>query len=85
VVYGRVQGVGFRWFVQHAGQRLGLVGNVSNRPDGTVEITVEGKGSEIEQFIQDVSRGPSMAYVEHVEVHEINPTGRYRSFQIEGW
>ena len=85
VVHGRVQGVGFRYFVQHCGTRLGLAGNVRNSPDYSVEIIVEGDSTRIEQFLKEVRKGPPMSRVERVETHEIAVTGDYGSFQIEGW
>jgi acylphosphatase len=85
VVHGMVQGVGFRFFVQRAGSRLGLGGNVRNLPDSTVEIVVEGDARRIAEFVREVSRGPSMAHVDRMQVSDLEPTGRYHSFMIEGW
>ena len=84
-VYGRVQGVGFRFFVQHAGNRLGLVGNVRNCPEGTVEIVVEGNDKKLAEFIRQVEKGPPLARVERVAVLDIPVKGTYSSFSIEGW
>jgi len=85
IVHGRVQGVGFRYFVRRAGARLGLTGNVLNRSDGTVEITVEGDEDAIVQFLGQVSEGPPSSRIERLDTEEITPSGSYRSFQIEGW
>ena len=85
IVHGRVQGVGFRYFVQHAGKYLGLTGNVRNCPDWTVEIVVEGDAETIADFIKQVERGPSLARVQHVDVIDIPIKGTYSSFTIEGW
>ena len=85
VVHGRVQGVGFRYFVQHAANRLGLTGNVRNCPDSTVEILVEGNPKKIIEFINEVERGPSLARVQRVDVADIPVDGTYGSFLIEGW
>ena len=52
VVHGRVQGVGFRYFVQHIGDRIGLTGNVCNCADGTVEIVVEGAPGLVVEFLE---------------------------------
>jgi acylphosphatase len=80
-----VQGVGFRYFVQRVGNRLGLVGDVRNLPDATVEIFVEGLPHQLEEFTGEVLRGPSMAHVERLDIHDMPVTGRYSTFLIEGW
>ncbi len=85
VVHGRVQGVGFRYFAQRVGERLGLCGNVRNRPDSTVEIVVEGEAEKIAEFLRRVEQGPPLAWVQRVEVTDIPVQGTYRSFLIEGW
>jgi acylphosphatase len=85
IVHGRVQGVGFRYFVQHAGNRLGLCGNVRNCPDSTVEIIVEGDAGRISDFIRQVGTGPSLARVQRVDVVDVPVTGAYSTFSIEGW
>ena len=85
VVHGRVQGVGFRYFVQHVGTRFGLEGYVRNCEDGTVEIVAEGDARSLTSFIKEVEKGPPMSRVIRVEVHDMPATGHYSSFQIEGW
>lgn len=80
-----VQGVGFRYFVQRVGRRLGLTGDVRNLPDWTVEIVVEGNPSQVEEFLREVRKGPPMAYVERLEVQDIAVSGSYSDFSIEGW
>jgi acylphosphatase len=84
-VHGRVQGVGFRYFVQRAGNRLGLKGNVQNRQDDTVEIVVAGDSELIEEFLREVAKGPPLSRVERLEIKDIAPVEKFRSFQIEGW
>jgi acylphosphatase len=84
-VHGRVQGVGFRYFVQRAGSRLGLTGNVRNRPDDTVEIVVAGDAELIEEFLKEVTKGPPLSRVERLEINDIASVEKFRSFQIEGW
>ena len=84
-VHGRVQGVGFRYFVQHVAGKLGLAGNVRNCPDRTVEILVEGDAGKIEKLIEQVKQGPPLSWVHRVDVVDIPVTGSYDSFSIEGW
>lgn len=84
VVHGRVQGVGFRYFVRDAALRLGLVGDVRNCPDSTVEIVVEGTSAPVEALVGEVRRGPAPARVERLDIVDIPVEGSYRSFTIEG-
>lgn len=85
IVHGRVQGVGFRYFVQHVGNRLGLCGKVRNCPDSTVEIVVEGDAGKIADLIRQVETGPSLSRVQRVDIVDIPVKGTYASFSIEGW
>lgn len=85
VVHGRVQGVGFRFFVERAGNRLGLVGMVRNCPDSTVEIVVEGNAVKIADFVKEVEKGPALSRVERLDIVDIPAQGTYGSFSIEGW
>jgi acylphosphatase len=85
IVHGRVQGVGFRFFVRHHGTRLGVTGDVRNCPDSTVEITVEGTPKRVEQFLQEVRKGPPLSRIERVDVFDIEATGKYGTFLMEGW
>ncbi len=85
IVHGMVQGVGFRYFVQRVGKRLGLTGDTRNLPDSTVEIVVEGTPEPVEEFIREVRKGPPAAHVDRLEIHGIAVSGRYPTFMIEGW
>lgn len=65
-VYGGVQGVGFRWFVQRKAQELAVPGWVRNCPDGTVLIEAEAEQQQLEQLLALVRTGPMGAEVEKV-------------------
>jgi acylphosphatase len=65
-VVGRVQGVGFRWFVREEARRHAIAGWVRNLPTGAVEIAAEGPQEALDQFLAAVRRGPSGAWVETV-------------------
>jgi len=65
-VSGRVQGVGFRWFVTDYARRLRLSGWVRNRPDGNVEIAASGAAHALAQFESAVTNGPPGAQVQKV-------------------
>jgi acylphosphatase len=65
-VSGRVQGVGFRWFVVEKARRLRLAGWVRNRPDGKVEVAASGNPDALAQLESAVSSGPPGAQVQMV-------------------
>ena len=67
LVRGRVQGVGFRWFVRVNARRLGIAGWVANQPDGTVEIAASGDRGKLDELKRIVTRGPEGAYVAAVD------------------
>jgi len=66
IIRGRVQGVGFRWFVMREAERLKLGGYVTNLPDGSVEVVSEGPEASLEMLEQHLRRGPSHARVDDV-------------------
>ena len=67
LVSGRVQGVGFRWFVHRRASRLGLAGWVTNLRDGQVEVAVCGHPSAVRSLESALTTGPPLAHVENVE------------------
>jgi acylphosphatase len=67
VVRGRVQGVGFRWFVRQQARALGVRGWVRNRTDGSVEVEAEGEAAALRELRASLARGPSGAYVASVD------------------
>jgi acylphosphatase len=67
IVRGRVQGVGFRWFVREAARRLDLAGWVKNRNDGSVEVVAQGSETTVEKFRGQLHRGPQGAVVTSVD------------------
>lgn len=70
MVRGRVQGVGFRAFVEETAFDLGLKGWVRNRRDGSVEAVAAGAPSAIDALIEAVRRGPRAARVDAVDIAE---------------
>ena len=84
IVHGRVQGVGFRYFVREAGLKRGLTGDARNCSDGTVEIIVEGDAAEIAGFLMEVEQGPVLSRVKRVNVTDIPARGEYDTFLMEG-
>jgi acylphosphatase len=65
-ISGRVQGVGFRWFVREEARRLGLSGWVANLPNGDVEVEAGGERSSLERLRSALQVGPSGARVTEV-------------------
>jgi acylphosphatase len=82
VVSGRVQGVGFRYFVQHAASRDGLRGWVRNLPDGQVEAVAEGDAAALDRLEATLRRGPASARVARVFTEPDTPSGEARDFEI---
>ena len=82
VVRGRVQGVGFRWFVRQEAERLALHGSVWNRRDGAVEVEAEGPRQRLEALLASVRRGPPGARVTDVDVSWDEGTARHDDFRI---
>ncbi|HET9369044.1 MAG TPA: acylphosphatase [Vicinamibacterales bacterium] len=77
VITGRVQGVGYRFFVSEAARVEGLHGWVENRPDGAVEARVEGDRESVIRFERQLRRGPSHARVEEVQAFDEAPAGSH--------
>jgi acylphosphatase len=68
-VRGRVQGVGFRWWVRAQATRLGLVGTVRNCGDGSVEVHLRGPADTVASMRALLAQGPVGARVDAVEDH----------------
>lgn len=81
-VNGRVQGVGFRAFVQQQGYLLGLTGWVRNVGYDTVETVAEGRRDVLERFVEAVRQGPRAARVDEVRVEWETPSGEFRAFDV---
>jgi acylphosphatase len=67
VVRGRVQGVGFRWFVREHARGLGVKGWVRNHADGSVEVAAEGDAASLDRLRECLARGPTGARVAAVD------------------
>lgn len=81
-VFGCVQGVGFRYFVVHRAQSLGLHGYTRNERDGSVEVLAQGPRPALERLLADLQRGPSAADVEDVRVTWRKPTEHISGFHV---
>jgi len=81
-VRGRVQGVGFRYFVERAARELGLAGYVKNLDDGRVEVLAIGVQTRLAELEQRLWKGPAYADVRGVDSKEAE-LRRLTSFRIE--
>lgn len=79
---GRVQGVGFRWFVQRTALRYGLCGYVQNRFDGSVYMLAQGEDIALEGFKHIIENGNRPARVDELEVTELDSAKKYDDFEI---
>ncbi|WP_237203005.1 acylphosphatase [Rothia endophytica] len=82
IVSGRVQGVGFRWWVAGEAKPLGLVGYAKNLDDGTVEVIAQGSWTGCESLLAALRSGDTAGHVEQVQAEIGEPEGRYKSFGI---
>lgn len=83
VVGGRVQGVGFRFFVVRVARKLGLTGSVRNLPDGRVEVHAAGDRAELARLEQALRNGPALGRVDRIELDWDWPVGPTSDFTIE--
>jgi acylphosphatase len=84
LVRGRVQGVGFRWFVEREAHMLGIAGWVRNNHDGSVEILAQGTRNQLSGLHSRLREGPRAARVDAVDVSDATPVSGLSSFRIEG-
>ena len=73
VVSGRVQGVGFRWFVHRHAARMRLSGWAQNLTDGRVEVVASGPTESLDELERLLRQGPSRAEVARLDVTELPP------------
>ena len=81
-VRGRVQGVGFRYFVLDLALGLGLVGWVANMPDGTVRCVAEGPRRDLETLLAALGTGPLGGRVDDVQVTWGAARGAFERFSV---
>ena len=81
-VYGRVQGVGFRYYVLNTASGLGLVGWTRNRWDDSVEVVAEGEIEVLKSLVKALERGSNSSVVEEVKTNLQEASGEFGSFYI---
>lgn len=86
LIQGRVQGVGFRWFVHREASRIGLRGWVRNTEDGEVEVVATGSPAELDELRTSLRRGPRGSRVDRLTEHTLEESEAegLSAFRIEG-
>jgi acylphosphatase len=81
VAEGRVQGIGYRWFVRESARRLGVSGWTRNRDDGSVEVEAEGGAEALEALVAELRTGHPLARVDGLSSETVAATGE-QGFEI---
>jgi acylphosphatase len=81
-VYGRVQGVSFRYYTVLRAKELELSGWVSNLDDGSVEVVAEGERNPLDDLVAYLHEGPLGAHVVKVEVEWLDASNEFNDFSV---
>mgnify|MGYP003621438259 CR=1 FL=1 len=81
--YGRVQGVGFRYFVQSAAKKYGLSGWVKNMSDGSVTMEVQGDAPKLDSLFAEIKKGNVFIKVSRIDTKSINIVDDDNGFDIK--
>jgi acylphosphatase len=82
VIEGRVQGVGFRYFVLSKANQLNISGWVRNTPEGNVEVVAEGDRVELDELLSALRSGPRSAFVSRIKENWDTPNGEFHNFSV---
>lgn len=82
-VYGIVQGVGFRFYIQYYAKKYGIKGFVKNNIDGTVSFVGEGEEEDLKKILEHLKTGPTGAVVSDIEYSFSEPKGEFTNFVIK--
>ncbi|MCD6566700.1 MAG: acylphosphatase [Bacteroidales bacterium] len=80
-IFGRVQNVGFRYFVVTKAGEYQINGTVKNEADGTVVVEAEGAKEQLDIFLADLENGPGWARIDDVKVSQ-PPVADYNRFRV---
>ena len=81
-IFGRVQMVMFRDFVQRKARARALVGTVKNNPDGSVAVIAQGEEAKLQELLSLLHQGSVFSRVDRVEERWVEPLGEFKSFDI---
>lgn len=81
-IRGRVQGVCFRMEIRQAAKRIKVKGWVRNRRDGSVEAVIEGDAERVDDLLAWCRKGPPLARVDGIEIHEYDDLEIFTDFSI---
>lgn len=82
LVYGRVQGVNFRYYTHKEANALRVTGWVANRFDGGVQVVAEGGKATLQKLLAFLQRGPPAARVDRVKADWTAATGEFSHFRV---
>jgi acylphosphatase len=82
IVRGRVQGVGYRWFVKRQADLIGITGYVKNQVNGNVMVIAQGEQAKLDIFIPLVRKGPDFAFVTSSDISLLTSAIEYKDFLI---
>lgn len=82
VISGRVQRVGFRYFVHHQAHEMGIKGYVRNLPSGNVEVLAYGDRESLDRFKQVLSIGPPAALVSEIREEWLKIDEQPKDFEV---
>ncbi len=82
IIFGRVQGVGYRYFACRVAQEKNLCGYVRNLPEGEVEVWVQGDEKAVNEITATLQEGPPWSHVTHIEARDSAPSPEWNRFSI---
>jgi acylphosphatase len=83
IVNGRVQGVGFRYFLQLTASKLNLTGWCKNLMNGDVEVEVQGLEKNVFSFVSEIKKGNGFARVDDIDVKDISVVENEKKFSVK--
>jgi acylphosphatase len=83
IVEGRVQGVGYRYFVRSKAQELNLTGYTRNNPGGEVVVVAEGEKTDLDTLVDYLQIGPHLSRIRNILISKSPFSGQYEDFVIK--